>query len=148
MSVKPYKGKWVIRWVNKKASTAFSKESLCDLIAGYVNPSSANSGAANKPVLGIYQGPTISSATTGKYLYSNTAEVPVLVPASPRASMLMDTTGTDLAITDQGNRFDMSTALLVDTDANTNGAVRCIKYLSTSKGVFEISRGTNVSGTV
>jgi len=138
MSVKIESGKWTTIWRKKKASTAFTAGSLVSLDDGYVAPADSTTGAADEPVLGVYEGPTITSATTGTYLYSNTAEVPVQVPIGP-ALIRATVTGT-FAATSEGLSMDMSDAVTVNADATTYGTVTCVRYISATEGIFAISK--------
>ncbi len=138
MSVKIESGLWTTIWKEKKASTAFTAGSLVSLDDGYVTPADSTTGAADEPALGVFEGPTISSATTGQFLYSNTALVPVAVPIGP-ALIRCTVTGT-FAITCQGMSYDMSDAVTVNQAASTYGVVTCVKYVSATEGIFAISK--------
>lgn len=138
MSVKIESGLWTTVWRAKKASTAFPKNSLVTLVAGFVTPASTDAGAADKPVLGVYNGSAITASTTGTYLYSNTAKVPVSVPIGP-ALIRCTCTGT-LSSTEEGNSFDMSDDVTVNAASTTYGAVTCVKYISSTEGIFAISK--------
>lgn len=138
MTFKVENGLWTTIWRKKKASTAFPKDSLVTLVAGFVTPGASDAGAADKPVLGIYSGLAITSTTTGTYLYTNTAIVPVAVPRGP-ALMRATVTGT-LATTHEGNSFDLTDDVTVNAAATTYGAVTCVKYISATEGIFAISK--------
>lgn len=138
MSVKVESGLWTTIWRAKKASTAFPKDSLVCLIAGFVAPAPTDAGAADKPVLGVYNGSAITSATVGQFLYSNTAKIPVAVPIGP-ATVRATCTGT-LSSTEEGNSWDMSDDVTVNANSSTYGAVTCVKYISATEGIFAISK--------
>lgn len=138
MSVKIESGLWTTVWRKKKASTAFPINSLVTLVAGFVTPASTDAGAADKPVFGVYAGSAITASTTGTYLYSNTALVPVAVPRS--AALVRATVTGTLASTHEGNSFDMSDDVTVNAGATTYGAVTCVKYISATEGIFAISK--------
>jgi len=138
MSVKIESGLWTTMWTEKKASTAFAINSFVSLDDGYVTPADSTTGAADEPLYGVYQGPVITSATAGTYLYSNTALVPVLVPIGP-ALVRATVTGT-FAITCQGMSYDLSDAVTVNQAATTYGTVTCVKYISSTEGIFAISK--------
>ena len=138
MSVKIESGKWTTVWRMKKASTAFATASLADLNAGYVIPSTSGSGATDKPVLGVYTRPAITSATVGTYLYSNTAKIPIQVPIGP--ATIRCTTTSGLAQTDEGKQMDMSDSTNVAYAGTTYGCVTLVKYISTTEGIYTISK--------
>lgn len=138
MSVKIESGKWTTIWRKKKASTAFAQNSLVDLTAGFVTPSTTTSGATDKPVLGVFDKTAITATTTGTYLYSNTGEVPVQVPIGP--ATIRCTTTSGLATTDEGKQMDMSDAVTVAYDGTTYGCVTLVKYISTTEGIFSIGK--------
>jgi hypothetical protein len=144
MSVKVESGLWTTKWLSKKASTAFSKDSLVILDAGYVNYAGADAGVTDKPVLGVYEMPAITSGTTGTYLYSNTALIPIQVPIGP-ATIRCTVTGT-LTTSDAGKQMDMSDSVTVNQDGTTYGAVTCVKYISATEGIFSIAKP--IYGTV
>jgi len=138
MSISIGSGQWTTIWRKKKASTAFTSGSLVSLDDGYVTPADSTTGAADEPVLGVYEGPTISSATTGKYLYSNTAEVPVQVPIGP-ALIRATVTGTMTAVM-EGLSYDLSDAVTVNVGSTTYGTVTAVRYISATEGIFAISK--------
>ncbi len=138
MSIKVESGLWTTKWVEKKASTAFAVDSMVSLDDGYVTPADSTTGASDEPVLGVYQGPVITSGTTGTFLYSNTALVPVQVPIGP--AVIRATASGALAITSQGMSYDMADAVTVDEGATTYGTVTCLKFISTTEGLFTIGK--------
>ena len=136
--IKIESGKWTVKWIAKKASTVFAADSLVSLDDGYVTPADSTTGAADEQALGVYLGKAIGATTTGKFLYSNTAKIPVAIPIGP-ATIRATVTGT-FAATNRGDGFDMSTALIVDADANTYKVVNCVEYISATEGIFMISK--------
>lgn len=131
MSVKIESGRWTTIWRKKKASTAFVKESLVCLIAGFVAPAPSDAGAADKPVLGVYIGPAYGSGD------ATTVLVPVAVPIGPA---LIRATTSALVATDEGGSFDMTDDVTVNRGATTYGAVTLVKYVSATEGLFAISK--------
>ena len=93
MSVKIESGKWMTMWLSKKASTAFATNSMVEVTAGYIAPADSGSGATDSPLVGVYQMPAITSATTGTYKYSNTAKIPIQVPIGPATVRCTTTSG-------------------------------------------------------
>lgn len=138
MSVKVESGLWTTIWREKKASTTFSVNSLVSLDDGYVTPADSSTGATDEPALGVYEGPAIVAATTGTFLYSNTALVPVQVPIGP--AQIRATASGALAITGQGMSYDMADAVTVNEAASTYGVVTCTKFISLTEGLFTIGK--------
>lgn len=132
MSVKIESGLWTTIWRAKKVSTAFVKNSLVTLIAGFVTPATTDAGAADKPCFGVYEGPAISAAL------ATTPLVPVSVPIGP-ALVRVTATGT-LATTHEGNSFDMSDDVTVNAAATTYGVLTCVKFISATEGIFAIGK--------
>ena len=138
MSVKIESGKWTTVWRKKKASTAFATNSMVDLEDGFALPSDSASGKTDCPILGVYTMPAITSATTGTFLYSNTAKIPVQVPLA--GAMVRCTTTSGLASTDEGKQMDMSDSTNVAYDGTIYGCVTLVKYISTTEGIYAISK--------
>lgn len=138
MSVKIESGLWTTVWRKKKASTAFATNSMVELTAGFAAPADSGSGASDSPLLGVYTMPAITSATTGTFLYSNTAKIPVQVPIGP--ALVRCTTTSGLASTDEGKQMDMSDSTNVAYDGTTYGCVTLVKYISTTEGIYAISK--------
>ncbi len=132
MSVKIESGLWTTIWRKKKVSTAFVKNSLVALVAGFVEPGASDTGAADKPALGVYEGPAISASL------ATTPLIPVAVPIGP-ATVRATVTGT-LASTNEGNSYDMSDDVTVNRGATTYGTVTCVKFVSATEGIFTISK--------
>lgn len=132
MSVKVESGKWTTRWAPKKASTAFVQNSLVSLDDGFVTPGDSTTGAADEQALGVYGGPAIASSST------TTDEIPVQVPIGP-ATIRCTVTGT-FASTNLGDGFDLSDDVTVDADANTYKVVNCVRFISSTEGIFVINK--------
>lgn len=132
MSVLIESGLWTTIWRRKKASTAITKDSFVVLDAGFVDAATTDTGAADKPCFGVYAGPSISSAS------ATTDEIPVFVPIGP-ALVRADTTAS-IAATDEGKSRDLSTSLLVHATNTTYGVVTLVKFISTTQGLFAISK--------
>lgn len=131
MSVKIESGLWTTVWRAKKVSTAFVKDSLVTLVAGFIEPASTDAGAADKPVLGVYEGPAIASAL---------ATTPLIPVSVPRGYALIRATASGLASTEEGNSWDMTDSVTVNAASSTYGAVTCVKYISATEGLFAISK--------
>jgi hypothetical protein len=137
-AVKIESGLWTTIWRAKKASTTFTAGSWVALDDGYVTPGDSSTGAADEPILGVYEGPSIVSTTTGAFLYSNTALVPVQVPIGP--ALVRATTTATLAATHEGCSFDLTDATHVNPGSTTYGCVTLVKFVSTTEGIYAISK--------
>ena len=139
MSVKIESGKWKTVWKPKKASTTFVKDSLLVLDAGFATPAGTDAGAADKPVLGVYQGPAYASSDV------TTSLIAVQTPADPycvvRATV---SAGTPSATADLGKSFDMADDVSVTFSVTTNEPVAFEKYISATEGLFVL--GHTMSG--
>ena len=138
MSVKIESGKWMTMWIPKKASETFARDSMVEMTAGYAAHADSGSGASDSPLLGVYQRPAITSATVGTYKYSLTTKIPVQIPIGP--ATIRCTTTSGLAATDVGKQMDMSDSENVAYDGTTYGCVTLVKYISTTEGIYTISK--------
>lgn len=120
-------GIWTTVWKKKKASTAFVKNQLVDLVSGFVQPST--SSTVN--IFGVNQDNDVDSGS------ATTTKIPVLVPRSSGV-LRITATGT-LASTDEGTAFDMSDSQTVNKAATTYKCVRCLTYLSATEGLFTLN---------
>ena len=127
-----YSGRWTAIWRKKKASTAFASGCLVDLASGFVAPSVSTTGGADLPVLGVYEGPAISSGS------ATTTLIQVWVPIGP--SLIYATTTASIAATDEGKSLDMSDSVTVHASNTTYGPVTLVKFLSATEGLFAISK--------
>lgn len=127
-------GKWKTVWLPKKASTAIAADVLLMFTAGFVLEADTTAGASDTPLVGIFVGPAITSASAN---YATTDLIPVLVPADPFAvaNLLIDT-GTPSATADIGKSFDISATGGVTVSTTTNEPVTFLKYLSATRGLF------------
>lgn len=133
MSVYMSRGKWGIKWFQKKASTAFSANSFVDATAsstGTVQP--ATSGTTK--IIGICLKKIASTDSD----YAAKTKIPVAVPLSSESECIADVTGT-LTVAMETEDFDLSTDLLVDQAATTQNVVRLVQFISATKGVFTIN---------
>lgn len=141
-SAKVGRGKWKTLWVQKAASTAIKTGTLVQLTSGYVNPATTTAGAVSTPLLGIYNGPTITTASAN---YATTDKIEVLVPAEPLAEALLTVGTGSLAATDVGLSFDIDTDSEVTVSTSDYEAVTCTEYVSATQGYFVF---TNLSSPI
>lgn len=133
MSVKIHNGRWTAIWRKKKVSTAFTKDSLVTLVAGFVEPASTDAGAADKPVLGVYEGPSIASTAAD---YAVASPMMVQVPIGPALVYMT----CSIAATDEGKGLDMADSVSVHASNNTYSPVTLVTYLSATEGLFSIAK--------
>jgi hypothetical protein len=138
-SAKVESGKWKMLWMKKTASVAIVKHTLVEMGAGYFLQATTTAGATNTPLLGIYVGPTITSASAD---YASNTTYPVLVPAEPLAQARLVVGTGSLAATDVGLSFDIDSDAEVTVSTSSNEPVTCTKYLSATEGLFVL---TNLS---
>ncbi len=132
-------GKWKTKHFKRTASTDIAKGTLLTFSGGYLIEGTTTAGATDTPVAGIYQGPSITSASTN---YSTAEYIPVQVPAEPLAVAIgVVDTGT-IAVTDVGKSFDISATNGVTVSTSTNEPVTCAKFISTTECEFYL---TNLS---
>jgi hypothetical protein len=121
-------GLWTTVWRKKKASTTFAKKQLVDLSSGYIQPSTSST----KQVFGVNQDNEYANTDT------TTVEIPVLVPRGYDSYVRATATGT-LAATDEGSEFDLLDSQTVNKAASTHDPVKCIRYISTTEGIFALT---------
>ena len=120
----PYSGRWGSSWQATAASTDYD---IGDLIANNAtNNILATSTTTNLVGICVQDKP---SSDTG------VQKIMLKVPKDRNATFTAVVTGTFTAA-DEGSYFDLSDELTVNTGANTYKVVRCVKYLSSTSGVF------------
>lgn len=120
--VQIYKGKWVIKWVAKKASTAFTKGEFVELASGYVQPATNTSIR----LFGVNQDNTVSSGS------ATTVKIPILVPVS-RGATVKATTSTTVAV---GGQYDLTDSVTVNQGASTYDPVTAVEVFSSTLAAF------------
>ena len=133
MSFIPSKGKWHIEYWAKKASTAFTKDCLVSKTSGAETVEPSTSATTN--VLGI----NIKTIAATDLDYASKTQIPVLVPNSPTCEMYGTVTGTLVATTDPGTKFDLSDSVTVNKAATTTKILLCKKFISATLGVFSLA---------
>ena len=133
MSFIPSKGKWHLEYWAKKASTAFTKDCLVGKTSGAetVEPATSSSG----DILGI----NIKTIASTDLDYASKTLIPILVPNSSNCEMYGTVTGTLVATTDPGTKFDLSDSVTVDKAATTTKILLCKKFISATLGIFSLS---------
>lgn len=135
MSFFPYAGdkSWVVRYFRKKASTAFSANSLVTRDSNAEDIIPAVSGSA--AILGIVLR-TVASTDAD---YASNTRIPVLVPVDAGAEIVGDVTGA-FAVTNEGDEIDLSDAVTANAAASTTDILTVLKYISATKGVFALNK--------
>ena len=118
-------GRFTTVWRKKAASTEFVKNQLVKLAAGFVTPSVAT----DTDILGVNEGNVYAASDT------STVKIPVLVPVG---AGLVRASATGLSATSEGVTYDLTDSQEVD-GATSPGAVRCIRYISATEGIFSIT---------
>jgi len=138
-SAKPGRGKFKIMWLPKTASVAIVNNTLVQFDSGYVKQATTTAGASDTPIVGVYIGPSITSASSN---YATTDKIEVLVPQEPMAEFEIKVGTGSLAATDVGKSFDIDADANVTVSTTTNEAVTCTEYISATLGKFVL---TNLS---
>ncbi len=123
-------------WLPVTPSTAFVKNSLVRLTSGKLTAVVAATLAVD--IIGVI-GKTITAADTD---YALDRLVPVVVPTERYAEFEGDVTA-GLVATDVGLEVDLTDANNVNRAATAIKAVKCIKFLTATKGVFLIKFNGN-----
>lgn len=133
MAFYPHKQGWEVKWFRKIVSTAFVANSLVARSAAIdtVEPGDAS----DAELVGI----CLRTVTSADADYASNTRIPVLVPIRKGAEMIGDITNGTIALTDEGNEYDLSTASLVDAGASTNDPVKLLQFISTTRGIFAIN---------
>ena len=128
------RGKTCIRWLPVTTSTALSADSLVAFSSGYlVAATSTTAGSATAGVL-------LKAITSSDSDYATARLVAVQVPLEADVQWEADVT-SGLAATSIGAFYDLTDAVTVATTGSTYDIVRCVKYISTTKGWFNLNIG-------
>uniref|UniRef100_A0A6M3LIC1 Head decoration protein n=1 Tax=viral metagenome TaxID=1070528 RepID=A0A6M3LIC1_9ZZZZ len=120
----PYSGRWGTEWQASKTAVDYDPG---DLIANdATNNILATSTTTN--LVGINK---IDKPSTD----TGVQAIPLWVPKDRSATFACTVTGTFTAA-DEGSYFDLSDHVTVNTAASTYKVVRCVKYLTSTLGVF------------
>ena len=138
-SAKVGRGETKIMWLPKTASVAIVTGTLVQFDSGYVKQATTTAGASDTPLVGIYVGPSITSASAN---YATTDKIEVLVPKEPMTEFEIVVGTGSLAATDVGKSFDIDSDAEVTVSTTANEAVTCTEYISATLGKFVI---TNLS---
>lgn len=132
------KGRAVVEYWPKKASTTITANSLLAFDTGTVTPASASTTRVGGIAL-------VSVASTDSDFAANT-RIPVLLPQEDN-EFEADVTGT-LTTAMVGEARDLSTALLVDAAGTSHNQVTITKFLSSSKAMVKINSAYSYENAV
>lgn len=123
---------WEMKYFRKKASTAFTANSLVAESSAIdtVEPADASDAA----LVGICM---VDVASTDDDYASNTL-IPVLIPKHKGALMEGPVSTGTIAATDEGNTYDLADANGVDQTATSNNPVRLYRFVSSTLGLWTI----------
>ena len=131
------KGATKMVWLPRTASVTFTKGDLVMLTSGLV----ATATTQSEDHLGII----VTDVTSGDSDFATDAvKVPVEVPQSPSCEFESTVTGT-LVTTSIGLTYDLSSASVVNQGGTTYGVVRCMGFISATKGRFALISYTQLS---
>lgn len=131
MAIRPKGGRWKTLFMPVTPSTALSNYSLVKFTSGKLVASTAGTAAVDN--FGILN-KVIASTDSD---YASDRLVPVLVPTERHAIVEADVT-SGLVATDVGGEFDLTDASTIDRGASTVDAVKCIRRISATKGIFMV----------
>ena len=133
MSNHAHQAGWKTVWLRKEASTAIAAgELVARSASGDVEPAAA----ADSELIGISLRAVVATDSD----YATNAKIPVHVPMEKGAAMVSDVTTGTIAVTDEGAEFDIDAASGVDASASSTDAVKLIKFINSTKGVFAINQ--------
>lgn len=129
----PIRGKWEIKYFRKKASTAFTANTL---VAEYsdddtITPADSSSTA----VVGVCLKKVASTDSD----YASNTRIPVAVPLDTSSEMLCDTNST-IAVTDEGELHDLTDAATVNESASSTDIVKLKQFVASTKGIYTINK--------
>jgi hypothetical protein len=130
------KGKTKIAYMPVTVSTALSANSLVAFSSGYLI--AATSTTAPSAIAGVLL--KAIAATDADYAVARVVAVEVPVEKNVQWEAAV-TSG--LAATSVGVFYDLTNASTVNTGATTYDPVKCTKYISATKGWFELNIGTD-----
>ena len=125
------KGRTIIRFYPRTASTTFTKNSLVYWVSGLVAPADSTSGDHIGIVLE-------DVASTDSDFATSAVLIPVECPADKQCEFEATVTGT-LVTTSVGVTYDLSTALVVNQGATSKNVVTCTKFITSTKGLFVLN---------
>ena len=128
MSFKENSGRWKSIWLPVTTSTALAANSLVTFTSGLLI--AATAGTAAVAIVGIVK--KAIAATDADYADSRLIEV--RVPTERHATVKATT--ASLVTTDVGSEFDLSDSVTVNRGASSVDAVKLVKYISATEGVF------------
>lgn len=131
MAFKPKSGRFKNVYLPVTPSTALSADSLVTFTSGKLVAATAGTTAAN--IAGVL----VKAITSADADYALDRLVAVEVPTEPNTVWEADT--ASLVTTDVGGYFDLTDAVTVNRGASSIDAVRCVGYISATKGLFHIS---------
>lgn len=134
MSIIAQVGNWVKRYPRKRASQAFTANTLVAMHSDDDTVTPATSSTTALVNLGII----VEAVAATDSDYAENTRVCVMVPQDETALMLCDT-NADIAVTDEGELHDLTDAGTVDPSATSVNAVKLIQYVSARKGLYQLN---------
>ena len=130
MAFTRYQGKTKTEWLPVTASTTFSKGAIVSFASGYLIEATSSTAALSH--VGVIK--KAIAATDADYADSRLIEV--RVPTERHATVRATT--ASLVTTDVGSEFDLSDSVTVNRGASSVDAVKLVKYISATEGVFMV----------
>lgn len=131
MAFQLYKGNSRVEWYPKKASTAFTKDSVVLLDSnGQIDKATASTDN--------HTGILLRTVTSADADYAKTSLVPVLIPEQDTIFLADVGTGS-AAATNVGEFLDLADELTVDVTSGANQAVVCVGVRSASQVLVKLN---------
>ena len=136
--MRPVKGKWIFKHIQKDASVTFTNGDLVAITAGELTTATAQSTKH----LGI----VMTSVTSGDSDFASATKIAVAITTEPSCEFESTVTGT-LTTAMIGVQYDLSTAGLVNVAGTTYKVVTCKGFVSTAKGKFSLNSNMDFADT-
>ena len=134
-------GKTKFIWLPVTVSTTFSEGGIVAWSSGYLIEATGTSAVSTH--VGVIRHAIAS--TDDDYAVARLVEVEV--PVENNVLWEADVTAT-LVVADRGLYCDLTSNLVVSRASSTYDAVQCIKYISTTKGLFILNLGVSGCGVI
>lgn len=133
-------GKWKTKFYPKTASVAIATGVLVENASGRVKEATTTAGATDTPVVGIYDGPAITSASA---TYADESDLAIRVPAEPLATAIGKVDTGSLSSVMIMLSYDISATNGVTVSTSSNEPVTCVRFISATEGEFVLTNASS-----
>lgn len=142
MSMWPARGNWDIVYKRKRASVAFTANTL---VSEHSDDDTITPATSSSTILvGIVLKPVASTDSD----YASNTRIPVAVPRDYSAEMFCNDLAAAIAVTDENELMDLTDADTINPSASTTKVVKLSQFVSTASGFFKFVRLYNASTPV